>query len=110
MFYLRYFIMVTLGVVGGMNVGLTKPRLHQVKIKIPTRFDYQRLNQSKETKAARYQMHLSTDLEFRLTGDQEEGVRAITLVGSGDSFTSQWSTLYDLEAREQNPLALSVRQ
>ena len=55
-------------------------------------------------------MQTSADLELGLTGDHQRGLRLVTLVGSGDSFTSQWSTLYDLEADEQRPLELSMRQ
>lgn len=86
------------------------PRLHSFGVKIPTRVDHQRFNQSREVKASRYQLQLSADLEVSLIGGRDRGLQLITLIGSGDSFTSQWSNIYDFTTHEQRPLELSMRQ
>jgi len=87
-----------------------EPHIQRVNVRLPTRFDYQRYRDDRGTKRSRYQMQVSADLEIGLTGDHQRGLQLVTLIGSGDSFTSQWSTVYDVGSDTQSSLQISLRQ
>jgi hypothetical protein len=59
---------------------------------------------------SRTQLQVTADLKTRLFGTNERCLQLASLIGSGGSFTSQWSTLYDHLSNEQRPLAFSMRQ
>ena len=101
------FSLTLIGLIGRVYA---EPQIQYFGLKTPMRFDHQRFNDSREVKASRYQMQLSADVEVSFTGNRERGLQLATLIGSGDSFTSQWSTLYDHESAQQSPLELSMRQ
>ena len=90
--------------------GICEPTIEYFAFKTPFRFDHQSLNNSGITKSSRYQLQISADVEVSLTGHRERGLKVVTLIGSGENFTSQWSTLYDRESDEQKPLEISMRQ
>lgn len=86
------------------------PKLNFIGLKTPFRYDYQGEIDANTTLKSRYQLQISSDLEIGLSGTREHGLQLMTLIGSGDHFTSQWSTLYDQKTHEQKPLELAVRQ
>lgn len=74
------------------------------------RFDHQQETETGILVKSRYQIQASLSAEMRLTGDDDTDLRIATLVGTGDDFTSQWSTLYDHISGDYSPPSLAVRQ
>lgn len=104
--YINYILIVFLI----NNEAFADLGLQHLSIKTPTRFDHQGFHQLDQVKSSRYQMQVSADVEYSLTGEANSGLKVVSLIGSGESFTSQWSTIYDFETNEQSPLDLSMRQ
>lgn len=97
-------------IVSAISEVSAEPHIQRVDVKLPARFDDQRYRDGRGVKRSRYQIQVSADLEIGLTGDDQRGLQLATLIGSGDSFTSQWSTVYDVESDTQSSLQVSLRQ
>lgn len=92
------------------NPCFAKPKIQYFRLKTPIRIDQQNALATQQTIQSRLQMQVSADLDASLFGTKTNGLQVSTLVGTGESFTSQWSTMYDFETGQQHPLALSMRQ
>ena len=87
-----------------------RPKLQSFILRAPMRYEAQRSLESQALLRSRTQLQVTADLKTRLIGEPGECLQLATLIGSGGSFTSQWSTLYDHLSSEQRPLDFSMRQ